>query len=428
MKDILNVISALFFLGFQNANAQPDWKPGLVLNDSVYSLKLKTCMLTPLGSYTDFPVIPLNSNDQLLLQFDDFDFDSRDYMYTITHCNADWSVSDLHSSEFIDGFPENYIQEFEFSFNTKLSYVHYDLIIPNNDFRLNKSGNYVITVYDADQPDIPLLTKRFMVYDEQLLVGAKVQQATLAKGRYTDHEIDVTVNFTTVNYVNPIQDVSMVIYQGHRWDNAIAGLQPSFIEQKKLVYDFEEESSFEAGNEYRFFDTKTVRFYTERVQKIIQDSADIVLLYPDYPWRANAYSFYPDIDGYYVPNILERSDARTEADYVWVNFCLQQNPFIDKGDVYIYGALTDWNLQEQAKLNYDEQMGCYETSMLLKQGYYNYTYLFVPEETKIPTQVDVDGSFFQTAQDYYVFVYLYDYDYGYDRLLGMRRISTKGMF
>ena len=73
-------------------------------------------------------------------------------------------------------------------------------------------------------------------------------------------------------------------------------------------------------------------------------------------------------------------------------------------------------------------MGCYETSLLLKQGYYNYTYLFVPEETKIPTQVDVDGSFFQTAQDYYVFVYLYDYDYGYDRLLGIRRISTKGMF
>ena len=103
-----------------------------------------------------------------------------------------------------------------FLFNTKLSYVHYDLILPNNDFRFKKSGNYVITVYDADQSDVPMLTKRFMVYDEQLLVGAKVQQATLAKGRHTDHEIDVTVNFTSVNYVNPIQDVYLAIYQGHR--------------------------------------------------------------------------------------------------------------------------------------------------------------------------------------------------------------------
>jgi hypothetical protein len=125
---------------------------------------------------------------------------------------------------------------------------------------------------------------------------------------------------------------------------------------------------------------------------------------------------------------MEKSDARTEADYVWVNFCLQQKPFVDKGDVYIYGALTDWNLQEEAKLNYDERMDCYETSLLLKQGYYNYTYLFVPEETQIPTQAAVDGNFYQTSQDYYIFVYLYDYDYGYDRLLGMRIITTKEMF
>jgi len=370
----------------------------------------------------------MNSPERLLLQFDDFDFDSRDYMYSISHCNADWSISDLHSSEFIDGFPENFIQDYEFSFNTKLSYVHYELIVPNSDFRFKKSGNYIITVYDTGQSDVPVLTKRFMVYDEQLLVVAKVHQATLAKGRYTDHEIDVAVSFTDVDYVNPIQDVHLVIYQGHRWDNAITNLTPSFVEHKRLVYDFEEELSFEAGNEYRFFDSKSVRFYTERVQKIIHDSVDIVLLFPDHPWGNRAYSFYPDIEGYYVPNIMEKSDARIEADYVWVNFCLQQNPFVDKGDVFVYGALTDWDLKEEAKLTYDERMGCYETSLLLKQGYYNYTYLFVAEESRTPSQEAVDGNFYQTAQDYFVFVYLYDYDYGYDRLLGMRKITTKGMF
>lgn len=428
VKIVFRLISVLLVLVFQNSKAQPEWEVGEFLSDSVYSVKVKSCMLTPVESLIDFPVIALNSPERLLLQFDDFDFNARDYMYFIQHCNADWTVSDLHSSEFIDGFPENYIQEYEFSFNTKLSYVHYDLILPNNDFRFKKSGNYIITIYDANQPSAPILTKRFMVYDEQLLVGAKVQQATLAKGRHTDHEVDVTVNFTNVNYVNPIQDVYLAIYQGHRWDNAITNLQPSFVEQKRLVYDFEDESSFEAGNEYRFFDTKSVRFYTERVQKIIRDSADVVLLYPDVPWSGQAYSFYPDIEGYYVPNIMERNDARTEADYVWVNFCLQQKPFVDEGDVYVYGALTDWRLQESARLSYDERLGCYETSLLLKQGYYNYTYLFVPEETNIPSQMHVDGSFFQTSQDYYVFVYLYDYDFGYDRLLGMRKVTTKGMF
>ena len=144
-------------------------------------------MLTPFESLTDFPLINMNSSERLLLQFDDFNFDSEDYMYSITHCHSDWSVSDLHFTEYIDGFPENYIQTFDFSFNTKVSYVHYELVLPNSDFRFIKSGNYVVTVYDTEQSEIPLFTKRFMVYDDKLFVGARVQQSTLAKGRYTDH-------------------------------------------------------------------------------------------------------------------------------------------------------------------------------------------------------------------------------------------------
>jgi len=125
---------------------------------------------------------------------------------------------------------------------------------------------------------------------------------------------------------------------------------------------------------------------------------------------------------------LEREDAQIQADYVWVNFCLKQNPFLENGNLYLFGALTDWNIKEEAKLNYDERMSCYETSLLLKQGYYNYTYLFIPEDTQLASQEAIDGHFYQTSQDYYIFVYLYDYDYGYDRLLGYRKISTRGMF
>ena len=383
MKSIFKITVCYIFLFSQVLLSQPDWETGFILTDSVHSLKIKTCMLTPFESLTDFPLINMNSSERLLLQFDDFNFDSEDYMYSITHCNSDWSVSDLHFTEYIDGFPENYIQTFDFSFNTKVSYVHYELVLPNSDFRFIKSGNYVLTVYDTEQSDIPLFTKRFMVYDDKLFLGARVQQSTLAKGRYTDHEIDVTVNFGNIDYVNPINDVHLSIYQGHRWDNAITNLTPSFVERKRLVYDFEEESSFGAGNEYRFFDSKSVRFYTERVQEIIRDTVVVVVV-------------------------------------VVV--------FVDKGDLYLYGALTDWHLKEEAKLNYDERMGCYETSLLLKQGYYNYTYLFIPEDTQLASQEAVDGHFHQTSQDYYIFVYLYDYDYGYDRLLGYRKISTRGMF
>ena len=69
-----------------------------------------------------------------------------------------------------------------------------------------------------------------MVYDDKLFVGARVQQSTLAKGRYTDHEIDVTL-FWKFRLCKPINDVHLSIYQGHRWDNAITNLTPSFVER-----------------------------------------------------------------------------------------------------------------------------------------------------------------------------------------------------
>ncbi len=428
MKGVFKVFFVLIFLLVSRGNAQPEWEPGTYMNDSIFSASVYTTILSPIESLLEFPVLALGSTQLLRLQFDDLDFNAQDYMYSISHCNADWTISDLHGSEYIDGFYENYISDFEFSFNTKQAYVHYELNFPNPDFNFTKSGNYIITVYAPDENDKILMTKRFMLCDEQLLVAATLKQATFASGRFSEHEIDFELRFTNVDYVNPIQDINITIYQGHRWDNAITDLQPSFVEKKKLVYDFENESSFKAGNEYRFFDTKSVRFFTERVQEIIKDSTDIVLLYPDYPWANQAFSFYPDIEGYFVPNIMERSETNTQADYTWVNFCLKQKPFVDSGDVYIYGGLTNWDIEESAKLDYNTELGCYENSLLLKQGYYNYTYLFVPEESQIASQLEVDGNFFQTSQDYYVFVYLYDYDYGYDRLLGMRKVSSKGMF
>ena len=418
----------MFFTFFTEVIAQPEWNYGQVLEDSIHSINAKSVLLTPAESLVDFPLFLINSSQILRLQFDDLQVNAKDLMYSFTHCNANWSVSDLHSSEFLNGFADNYIYNYDFSFTTKQSYVHYELAFPNNDFTFTKTGNYVITVYDPEANNAVLFTKRFMVYDTRLIIGAKVQQATLAEGRYTDHEIDLTVRFTNIDYVNPIQDVHVAIYQGHRWDNPITDLRPSFVERKRLVYDFEEESSFEAGNEYRFFDTKSVRFNTERVQKIIYDSTDLVLLYPDYPRANQAYSFYPDIEGYYVPNILEKNNPNIEADYVWVNFCLKQSPFVDEGSLYIYGGLTNWKIDESSLLEYNKEAECYETALLLKQGYYNYTYLYVTEKAQNPSTLSVDGNFYQTSQDYLVLVYLYDYEYGYDRLLGVQKVSSNGMF
>ncbi len=46
----------------------------------------------------------LNGNENIEIKFDFLDLDVHYFYYTIIHCNADWTPSDLSESEYLDGF------------------------------------------------------------------------------------------------------------------------------------------------------------------------------------------------------------------------------------------------------------------------------------------------------------------------------------
>ena len=116
---------------------------GTVNYDFVYLDNIKSVKFHVRDLYTSMPIINLGSRAQLEFSFDDLDGDFKDYRYTIVHCNADWSRSDLFDNEYLDGFPENDLDNYEFSFKTKSIYTNYRLLFPNRDLRIIKSGNYL---------------------------------------------------------------------------------------------------------------------------------------------------------------------------------------------------------------------------------------------------------------------------------------------
>ena len=105
----------------------------------IYKDNIKTAILHKEGWQLSSPVIELNSNEKIKLSFDDLDADSKNYYYTIIHCNANWEPSDIRDSEYIEGFIENQITDYKFSFNTMQNYTHYNLIIPNEDLNIRNS-------------------------------------------------------------------------------------------------------------------------------------------------------------------------------------------------------------------------------------------------------------------------------------------------
>lgn len=391
---------------------------------------LNTNILTPLlhteNNPMSNPIIHLGTEEKLQLSFDDFSEDLQDYYYTIVHCNSDWTLSDLMQSEYIDGFFENRIEDYEFSFNTLQKYTHYNLVFPENYLKPLLSGNYIIKVFVNNNPKDVVLTRRFMVLDEKLNISSNVKRATLIDDREYKQEIDFTISHSNVYVANPYSDIKVVIKQNNREDNSITNLQPLFVKQDQLIYDYESENTFEAGNEFRHFDIKSIRYQSERIKEISSDSNNInVKLLTDISRSFEEFISIPDINGEFLINKQEAWNSETEAEYIKVNFSLLENRKISYGDIYLIGRFTDWKIKEDYKLQFNEISRRYECIALLKQGYYNYLYIVQDHSNKQTNLTFIEGSHYQTKNDYYIYVYYREIGKNYEQLIGFKRTSSE---
>ena len=399
-------------------------KDFLRYEDYVYKKNIRTVKLHEQSWDLSPALIRLNSDQKLQLTFDDLDADLKNYSYTIIHCNSNWQPSDLIYSEYIDGFTENYINGYQYSFNTLQRYTNYSVIFPNDNLRLTKTGNYLVKVYlDADQENL-VLTRRFMVFDERIVLKARVSQS-MSEYRSFKQEVDFTILHPNYEIMNPYGDLKIVITQNDRWDNAITGLKPLFIRDRELSYDYDSgENAFWAGNEFRHFDIKSLRFQTTRIKDIVVDSSGNYVYLTSDDKRNKRYYTNTDINGRYKVEVQEGNRDNVEADYVNVNFFLPWTTPISDGDLYVFGELSDWSYREQNKMKYNYERFGYEANLYVKQGYYNYEYLFIKDGAKTGDVNFIEGSYYDTENDYTVYVYHRANGTDYDQLICVKRINS----
>ena len=398
----------------------------IIFEDEIFNTTILTPLLHTENNPMSNPIIHLGTEEKLQLSFDDFSEDLQDYYYTIVHCNSDWTLSDLMQSEYIYGFFENRIEDYEFSFNTLQKYTHYNLVFPENYLKPLLSGNYIIKVFVNNNPKEVVLTRRFMVLDEKLNISSNVKRATLIDDREYKQEIDFTISHYNVYVANPYSDIKVVIKQNNREDNSITNLQPLFVKQDQLIYNYESENTFEAGNEFRHFDIKSIRYQSERIKEISSDSNNInVKLLTDISRSFEEFISIPDINGEFLINKQEAWNSETEAEYIKVNFSLLENRKISYGDIYLIGRFTDWKIKEDYKLQFNEISRRYECIALLKQGYYNYLYIVQDHSNKQTNLTFIEGSHYQTKNDYYIYVYYREIGKNYEQLIGFKKTSSE---
>jgi hypothetical protein len=386
----------------------------LFLTNCLISQNIKSIQLRPLQENNFSSIVPLGT--QLQLSFDDLDADSKEYQYKIEHMTHDWQSSRLSSSQYIDGFDQNTILNVNNSFNTFQNYTHYSVKIPNINTVITKSGNYLLSVLNYD--DEVIFTRRFVLYESKTTIGVTVERSRYTKTLNTQQTIQFSINHPNIRVNNPRQEIHVVVLKNKNWNEMISELQPTFFKPNQLLYTYTNKTNFWGGNEYLNFDNKYIRNSSLNVVRVVREDIFHHYVYPYTYNEAKKYTYNPDINGQFVIRTLEANDSKTEADYAMMHFSLlTDEPFLDK-EVFIYGAFNDFNITNENKMQYDAKEKSYKVNILLKQGFYNYTFATQQSDGSVNTH-DINGSFYETENEYTVIVYYKPLGSFYERVIGI---------
>ena len=398
--------------------------------DAIYVPNVKTTQLFPSGNQMGYPIWALGSSDRLELHFDDLDGNVKSYYYTFQLCNSDWTPAILSTFDYVKGFTQQRINTYRISSVAFTRYTHYSAVVPDNSCMPSRSGNYIVKVFLNGDTSNLVFTRRLLVVDNQAGVTAQIQQPFNPELFRTWQKIPFSVNLSDrLQVMNYMQQVKVVILQNNRWDNALVNVKPTFFSGKKLDYNTETEIVMPGGKEWRWLDLRSFRLQSDRVARANYNphSTDIFVK-PDADRSQQRFIYYHDINGAYTIETTESLNPYWETDYATVHFSFVPPdgvPYENK-DLFLIGALDNYNLDDSAKMVFNNDTRSYEKTLFLKQGYYNYNYVTIDQaDPKRAAIYDyTEGNHGDTENDYLILVYYRGLAGRADELVGISHINS----
>ena len=366
-------------------------------------------------------VIRLGSSDRLTISFDDLTHQYHRYVYSLTHCEPDWTPTEgLFTSDYISGFQDGItIDNYQESINTNQLYNHYTLRIPNSSCAPKISGNYQLDIIDDDTKDV-VATARFMVTENIANISTTILTDTDIDVRRSHQQLNLRLDYPqTLKATNPREQFRVLVMQNHRSDNQVWCPPAPVMRPGTLEWTHTKDLIFPAGNEFHKFEMLDVHRNSMGVESLQWDGEWYhAHLFHDYPRRAYVYD--EDADGAFYIRNSDNIENDITSEYVKVNFYLD-TPRLD-GEVYVDGKWTYNGLSEKYLMEYDDENKWYHVEIPLKYGYFSYQYLnILPAYSQRLTPTgETEGDFFQTENRYLVMAYYKGNGDRFWRLVGVK--------
>ncbi|HQZ26059.1 MAG TPA: DUF5103 domain-containing protein [Flavobacterium sp.] len=404
-KDIFRRIALIFIVTSAVAQTQTEVLPP-------YNIKTVSFV------QSNENVVPIfKLGDGFQFQFDDLFGNEANYYFEIVHCDYNWNPTDIPKTEYMKGFDGQRIIQYENSINTLQIYSHYILPIPNQFMQLRISGNYILKILDESREVI--LSRKFIVYEDLVTIPMQIRRARTANYLDYKHNIEFSIQSLIINFQTPLKNIKIALFQNGQFNNAIKNIVPQYTIGNELIYKYDTETQFWAGNEFLYFDNSNIRSAGNNISLI--DSSNGIYnsnLYTNNARGNYPYSVTPDVNGNFVVRNLGAVKNEIEADYAWVYFSLSAPTFMKNKGIYITGMFNNYSLSPEYKMDFNKEKNTYEKAILIKQGFTNFQYQIADDKGNIDAENAVDGNFWQTENDYTILVYYRENNDRYQKVIG----------
>ncbi len=377
------------------------------------------------GRLEALPVLRLGTDETMEVSFDEMSHDYHRFVYRLEHLDRFWQPSDgLFFTEYADATQtEVPIEDYTESRNVTTLYTHYSFAFPNADMRPLVSGNYRLTILADDDELRPVAEVHFCMAETAVGISGEVTTDTETDYNAGHQQVKFSVDCTGIPARDYREDIYAVVLQNDRWDNAVCGAKPTTVTVRGVEWDHQRALVFPAGNEYRKFEQLSPRYAGLNVESVGWFDPWLHATIATDEIRRN-YLTYEDQNGTSVIRNTDNMEDATETEYMITHFALHAPEPFEDARVYLNGRWTTGGIAPQWELSYNAGTQCYEGAFVLKQGYYDYQYLVIPQSTRLPAPsafsltACTEGDFYQTENDYRILVYYSQPGARYDRLVG----------
>lgn len=421
MKRLIGIACCTLFFLQAFAQRQPD---------KIYMSNIRTAHYFLANNQFGYPIIQPGMVGATELHFDDLDANVKNYSYTYQLCNADWKPVDLSPFDYLDGFTQNRILQYRASSVANVRYIHYQVMLPEKNCMPKLTGNYLLKVFLNGDTSKLAFTKRLLIVNNLVPIAAQILQPYNTELFKTHQKVQFSIDKSKLNVLNPLQQMKVVVLQNYRWDNAVANAQPAFMRQNVFEYNGERDFTFPAGKEYRWLDVRSFRFLSDRIKSANRDvTPTTIQVAPDVDRNSQRYIWYEDLNGFFQIAGTDVNNPYQQGDYARVNFLFAPpngQPFAGK-DLYIIGQMTGYEYNDSTRMQFNDHLGVYEGSLMLKQGYYTYLY-GTKDNTGAKMNINLalpEGNHWETENNYTILVYYRAFSDRADGLVGAYTINSR---